>query len=94
MQIAVKFRDNVVGYGSDPALFIETPEISIFHQTDIQIIIPKDRIYWAVPQGNIHITRFTVPGPHILPVPAVPYGAIDDYVVDMELIRQNAEENW
>ena len=94
MKVAVKFRNNSLGYGSDPALFIESETLPIFQPTTLQIIIPKDRIYFAVSQHQIPKTRITVPGQNVLPVPAAPNGVIDDFVVPVETIRQSVARNW
>jgi len=93
MQIALKVRDTNIGYGSDSAGLIETAKISIFQATDIQIIVAKARVYFGVPQGQVPLTRLTIPGPNALPVPQVPYGSIDDFVIDVELIRQRVMQN-
>jgi len=94
LKVAVKFRSNSLGYGSDPDLFIESETLPIFQPTTLQIIIPKDTIYFAVPQNQIPKTRITIPGRNVLPVPALPLGAIDDFVVPVEIIRQSVARNW
>jgi len=94
MKVVVKFRNNSLGYGADPALFIESETLPIFQPTTLQIIIPKDRIYFAVPQYQIPKTRIAVPGQNVLPVPAAPTGVIDHFVVPVETIRQGVARNW
>jgi hypothetical protein len=94
MKVALKLRNNNLGYGSDPAHLIESDTISLLQPTNIEIIVPKDRIYFAVPPAQVPPTSFNIPGPSALPGAAVPYGPIDDFIVRLDLIRMRVLENW
>ena len=94
MRVALKVRDNNLGHGSDPTYQIESDTISLLQPTDIEIIVPKNRIYFAVPPAQIPPTSLNTPGPNALPRAAVPYGPIDDLIVPLDLIRTRVLENW
>lgn len=94
MKVVLKVRNNNLGYGSDSAHFVESDMISLWEPTDIQIIVPKNRIYFAVPLAQVPPTSFTIPGPNALPRPVLPYGPIDDFVVSLDLIRRRVLEDW
>ena len=94
MKVALKVRNNNLGHGSDPAQFIESETISLLQPTDIEIIVPKNRIYFAVPPAQVPPTSMTTPGQNALPRAALPYGPIDDFVVSVDLIRRCVLEDW
>jgi hypothetical protein len=47
-----------------------------------------------MPQAQIHPTRVTLLGPNALSRPVLPNGAIDDFVVQLETIRQCVVRSW
>jgi hypothetical protein len=94
MKVALKMRHSNLGYGSDPAQFVESDTISLLHPTDIEIIVPKNRIYFAVPPAQVPPTSITTPGRNALPRMALPYGPIDDFVVSLDLIRRRVLRRW
>ena len=94
MRVALKVRNNNLGYGSDPTHLTESDKISLLQPANIEIIVSKDRIYFAVPPAQIPPTSLTIPGPNVLPRAAVPYGPIDDFIVPLDLIRRRVLENW
>ena len=94
MKVALKVRNNNLGYGSDPTQLIESDKISLLQPTNVEIIVPKNRIYFAVPPAQVPPTSRTLPGPNALPRAVVPYGPIDDFIVPLDLIRRHALENW
>lgn len=94
MKVALKVRNNTLGHGSDPAHMVESDAISLLQPTNIEIVVPKDRIYFAVPPELVPPTPLTIPGPNTLPRTAVPYGPIDDFIVSLDLIRRRVLANW
>ena len=93
MQLALKVRDNVRGYGSDPAGLIETPFIDLEQPTNLQIIVPKARIFFAVPPP-LPATSMTTLGPNCLPPQPIPGAMTDDFVTNVEIIRARVANNW
>jgi len=86
MKLALKVRDNVHGYGSDPAGLLETPSIDIMQPTDLQIMVPKTLIFFAVPPP-LPPTLMTTLGPNCLPPQPNPGAVTDDFVINVETIR-------
>ena len=93
MRIALKIRDAARGYGSDPNQLIETPVMELNVPTDLQIIVPKGLIFFAV-QPPWPPTFMKHLGPNTLPPQPVPGIMTDDFVIDVETIRSNVEDNW
>lgn len=65
MQLTLKVRDEARGYGSDPAGLVETPLIDVRQPTNLEIIVPKARIFFAVPPP-LPSTSITTLGPNCL----------------------------
>lgn len=93
MKAVFKLRDMVQGHGFDPASGAETPYIDLQNPTTYEFIIPKARIFFAVPPAMIPPTAFTLPGPNALP-PPVPIVPTDDYVLPIEYFRIALFSNW
>jgi hypothetical protein len=93
MKLALKVRDAARGYGSDPNQLVETPVMELDQPTNLQIIVPKAHIFFAVqpPWPPTSLTRL---GANTLPPQPVPGGMTDDFVIDVETIRSNVEDNW
>jgi hypothetical protein len=94
MKSVFKLRDAVRGHGYDAASGAETPYIDIQHPTTYQFIIPKARIFFAVPPAMIPPTTFTVPGPNALPPPPIPVPLTDDFVLPIECFREALLGDW
>ena len=94
MKAGFKLRDNVRGHGFDIASGAEIPSIDIRHSTTYQFIIPKARIFFAVPPAMIPPTTQTLPGPSALPPPPVPIVPTDDFVLPIEVFRDALFRNW
>src|SRR5208282_1227783 len=94
MRVALKVRNNNLGYGSDPVYLIESDTFFLLQPTNIEIIVPKNRIYFVALPAQIPPTSFIRLGPNALPRAAVPYGPRDDFIVPLDLIRRRVLENW
>ena len=94
MRANFKLQDNIRGHGFDVASGAETPYIALEHPTDYQFIIPKARIYFAVPPQLIPQTTQTLPGPSALPPPLNPRVPTDDLVLPLEHFRISLFRNW
>jgi hypothetical protein len=93
MQLALKVRDNARGHGSDPAGLVETPLIDLQQPTNLQIIVPKVLIFFAVPPP-LPPTSVTTLGPNCLPPQPNPGAVTDDFVINVETIREQVADNW
>jgi hypothetical protein len=94
MKSVFKLRDTIRGQGYDAASGAETPYIDLQHPTTYQFIIPKGRIYFAVPLAMIPPTTATLPGPNALPPPPNPFVLTDDFILPIERFRHALFRNW
>ena len=94
MKVVFKLRDTVRGHGYDPAAGAETPNIDLRNPTTYEFIIPKARIFFAVPPAMVPATQFALPGPNALPPPVVPVVPTDDYVLPLECFQSAIIRNW
>jgi hypothetical protein len=84
MKAVFKLRDTVEGHGYSRT---KTPYIDLQNPTTYKFIIPKARIFFAVPPAMIPPTTFSLPGASALPPPPVPVVPTDDYVLPIERFR-------
>jgi hypothetical protein len=94
MKAVFRLRDTIRGQGYDVLSGAETPYIDLQQQTDYQFIIPKARIYFAVPPAMVPPTTFALPGPSALPPPPMPVVLTDDFVLPIECFRDALFRNW
>jgi len=94
MKAVFKLRDINRGHGYDAASGAETPNIDLQHPTTYQFIIPKARIFFAVPPAMIPPTTLTLPGPSALPPPPIPVIPTDDFVLPIESFRDVLFRFW
>jgi hypothetical protein len=94
MKAVFKLRDVIRGRGYDAASDAETPSIDLQYPTIYQFIIPKARVFFAVPPAMIPSTTFTLPGPNALPSPPISVVPTDDFVLPIECFRDALFSNW
>ena len=94
MKAVFKLRDIARGQGFDAASGAESPYIDLQNPTTYEFIIPKARIFIAVPPAMIHPTTFSLPGLNALPSPPVSVVPTDDYVRPIECFRIALFRNW
>ena len=94
MKAVFKLRDTVRGHGYDVASGAETPYIDLQNPPTYEFVIPKARIFFAVPPAMIPPTTFSLPGTNSLPPPPVPVVPTDDYVLPIERFRMALFNNW
>ena len=94
MKAVFKLRDIIRGHGYDAASGAETPYIDLQNPTTYEFIIPKARIFFAVPPAMIPPTISSLPGPNALPTPPIPVVPTDDYVLPLERFRIALFRNW
>jgi len=93
MRAVFKLRDLVQGFGYDRNSGAETPIIPIHLPTQIEFVLPKILIFFAVPPP-LPPTPVRLPGPHCLPPPVNPNIPTDDCYAPLDRIRARLYENW
>ena len=93
MKAVFKLRDFVQGFGYDRNSGAETASIPIDQPTQIEFVLPKNLIFFAVPPP-LPPTPARLPGSHCLPPSVNPNIPTDDYYAPLEHIRARLYENW